>query len=457
MENRMRRFRNLLLLLLLAVLAAGHYLYWYAPRERAAAPEAGGLPARLLGSGAYDACFWAPYPHQNLAQLQGAINNGAAWVAAVARVADVPAPVVPAFGPFTVPPASELAGCSDLDGDRFLIVTKVYPSLAAVARLSGRLAENPWLAGGEVTNVRNDGPVPVQRTLTIAWREGYWTVSAGGELPDLAAEDAPSAALPDSLALFRLLRGPSEFPTGTYRLRREAEDLVLALDRDDREGAPEPPRPELPRRVHPVLLAVAGPSWPAAEPKPLPPAAFALFDLDEASRSARISSLGSLPGAAVFNAPGEQRWGLPTQGIAGLVTKGLPKGNAGGWRIIAVDDASLGQAKILAPRLTALTAPEGEDAGGRLGDQGRLILGLWAQPRPAVKIVSEIRKVLEGIPLVAQSQVRKWRDWETLLRPLAVCQGLELTATQSPPSFRLVLQRCGEDARATPAAPGKSS
>ncbi|HJX30062.1 MAG TPA: hypothetical protein VJ885_19330, partial [Thermoanaerobaculia bacterium] len=227
----MRRFRNLLLLLVVVALAAGHYLYWYAPRERAAAPEAGGLPARLLGSGAYDACFWAPYPHQNLAQLQGAIDNGPAWVAAVARVADVPAPVVPAFGPFTVPPASELAGCSDLDGDRFLIVTKVYPSLAAVARLSGRLAENPWLSGGEVTNVRNDGPVPAQRKLTIAWREGYWTVSAGGELPDLAAKDAPSATFPEGLAVFRLLRGPSEFPTGNYRLRREGEDLVLALDR----------------------------------------------------------------------------------------------------------------------------------------------------------------------------------------------------------------------------------
>lgn len=445
----MRRFRNLLLLLLLVALAAGHYFYWYAPRERAAAPEAGGLPARLLGSGAYDACFWAPYPHQNLAQLQGAIDNGAAWVAAVARVADVPAPVVPAFGPFTVPPASELAGCSDLDGDRFLIVTKVYPSLAAVARLSGRLAENPWLAGGEVTNVRNDGPEPVQRVLTIAWREGYWTVSAGGELPDLTARDTPSVvSFPASLAVFRLLRGPSEFPTGNYRLQREGEDLVLALDRD---GSPEPPRPDLPRRVRPVLLAVAGPSWPAAEPKPLPPAAFALFDLGEESRSARISSLGSLPGAAVFNAPGEQRWGLPTQGIAGLVTKGLPKANVGGWRIVAVDETSLGQARLMAPRLTALTSPDGEEAGGRLGEGGRLILGLWAQPRPAVKIVSEIRKVLEGIPLVAQSQVRKWKDWETLLRPLAVCQGLELTATQSPPSFRLVLQRCGEERPAVPA------
>lgn len=436
----MKRFRNLLLLLVLAALAAGHYLYWYAPRERAAAPEAGGLPARLLGSGAYDACFWAPYPHQNLAQLQGAIDNEAAWLAAVARVAEVPAPVVPAFGPFTVPPASELAGCSDLDGDRFLIVSKIYPSLAAIARLSGKLAENPWLSGGEVANVRNDGPVPVQRTLTIAWREGYWTVSAGGELPDLSSREAPSVTFPEGLAVFRLLRSVSEFPVGNYRLRREGEDLVLALDR---EGPSAPPRPELPRRVHPVLLAVAGPSWPAAEPEPLPPAAFALFDLDEASRSARISSLGSLPGAAVFNAPGEQRWGLPTQGIAGLVTKGLPKGSANGWRIVAVDETSLHQAKILAPRLTALTAPEGD--GGQLDDQGRLILGLWAQPRPAVQIIAEIRKVLEGIPLVAQSQVRKWRDWETLLRPLAVCQGLELTATQSPPSFRLVLQRCGEE------------
>jgi len=210
-----------------------------------------------------------------------------------------------------------------------------------------------------------------------------------------------------------------------------------------------PPEPDLPKRAHPVLLLVAGPAWPASEPKPLPPAAFALFDLDEASRGARISSLGSLPGAAVFNAPGEEpRWGLPAQGIAGLVSKSLPRGDAAGWKINAVDAASLRRAKALAPRLARLTSPQPD---GRLGDGGRLVLGLWAEPRPALQVIAEIRKILQGLPLVSRAQVRTWRDWETLLRPLGNCDGLELTATQAPPSFRLELERCGK-----PLTPGPS-
>ncbi len=438
----MKRYRGLLILLLLLALAVGHYLYWYAPRERAGAPEPEGLATRLLASGAYDTCFWTPFPHQNLGKLQGAIEDGAAWVGAVARVADLPPPVLPSFGPFTIPPAREIAGCSDLSGKRFLIVAKVYPALAAVAQLSGKLAGNPWLAGGEVKDVtepgaEGDDAEPSERVLTVAWREGYWTVSAG-EAPGLepsaaaAAPKPPAVTRTESLGIFRLLRDVSQFPLGDYALRREGEDLVLALDQ---EKPPPPPEPDLPKRAHPVLLMVAGPAWPASEPKPLPPAAFALFDLDEASRGARISSLGSLPGAAVFNAPGEEpRWGLPAQGIAGLVSKSLPRGSAAGWKINAVDATSLRRAKALAPRLARLTSPQPD---GKLGDGGRLILGLWAQPRPALQVVAEIRKILQGLPLVSRAQVRTWRDWETLLRPLGNCEGLELTATQAPPSFRL--------------------
>jgi hypothetical protein len=442
----MRRFRNLFILLLLIALVAGHYLYWYAPRERAAAPDPGGLPSRLLASGAYDACFWVPYPHQNLGQLQGAVGDGAAWVGAVARVADLPPPVLPSFGPFTVPPSREIAGCSDLSGKRFLLVAKVYPVLSAISQLSGKIADNPWLAGGEVRDVTGGGDDdgPSERVLTVAWREGYWTVSTGAT-PGLEPGGTQAAALPESLGIFRLLRDVSQFPIGDYVLRRESENLVLALAQ---EHPPVPPRPDLPERVHPVLLAVAGPAWPASEPKPLPPAAFALFNLDESSRGARISSLGSLPGAAVFNAPdGDPRWGLPAQGIAGLVSKSLPRGHAGGWKINAVDESSLKQAKMLAPRLAKLTSP---DPDGRLGDGGRLVLGLWAQPGPALQVVAEVRKILNGIPLVSRAQVRRWKDWETLLRPLARCQGLELTATQTPPSFRLELRRCG------PLTPGPS-
>lgn len=437
----MRRFRTLIVLLLLVALLVGHYFWWYAPRERAGTPEPGGLAERLLASGAYDACFWAPYPHQNLGKLRGAVQDGTAWVAALARVSGLPAPVLPSFGPFALPPSREIAGCSDLDGKRFLVVARVYPALAAIARAAGALADNPWLAGGEVQDIRGDAEGVDERVVRVAWREGLWTVGAG-EAPGLnAAGGSQPRAYPEGLGIFRLRRDVSEFPAGDYLLRRIGEGQIeLALDRPGSDSrVPVPDLPRTRKAAEPVLLAVAGPSWPAAEPRPLPPAAFALFDIDEKSRSTRISSLGGLPGAAVFHPPGEQRWELPTQGLAGLVTGSLPKGNAAGWKIVAVDRASLRRAKTLAPHLSALTSP---DASGSLSPDGRLVLGLWAQPRPALRVVAEVRKVLQGFPLVPREQVRRWKDLETLLRPLAACDRVSLTSTQTPPSFRLLFNGC---------------
>lgn len=436
----MKRFRKLALILLVLLLAAGHILYWYAPRERAAAPRPGSLPARLLAADAYQACLWVPYPHQNLGVLRGKLEDGAAWVSAVARVADLPPPVLPSFGPFTLPPSREIAACSDLSGDRFLLVADVYPLLAAVARLSGRLADNPWLAGGEIREVRGEGDQVRERVVRVAWREGMWTV-ASGEAPPLFEAGSPSPAkersYPENLAIFRLSRDVSDFPTGDYLLRRRGEDLEAALDREGPEGAV----PDLPREVRPVLLAVAGASWPAAEPRPLPPAALVLFDIGKEGEGGGPSfgPFGSVPAMAVFHPPRTQRWELPTEGIAGLLTGALPKGNAAGWRIVAVDAASLRQAKALAPRLSALTSPDG---GGAAGDGGRLVLGLWVEPAPAVRLVSRVRKFLEKVPIAEPRQVQRWRDWETLLRPLAVCDRVSLAATRTPPSFRLRVHGC---------------
>src|SRR5829696_37277 len=82
-DPRMRRFVRLAIVLLVLAVLAGHIFYWYWPRERPGAPEAGGLPARLLASGAYGACLWAPFPHQNLGALAGSIDSGTAFVTAL--------------------------------------------------------------------------------------------------------------------------------------------------------------------------------------------------------------------------------------------------------------------------------------------------------------------------------------------------------------------------------------
>src|ERR1700716_624761 len=125
--------RLLLVVALGLLLLAGHVVYWYGPRARADAPDPRGaaVASRLAGSAA------AAEP--------------------------------PSFGPFEVPPASEIVACSDLRGGRVKVIARIYPIIAAVARLAGTLAGNPWLGGGEAGRV------------SVAWSGSQWTVTVGEE------------------------------------------------------------------------------------------------------------------------------------------------------------------------------------------------------------------------------------------------------------------------------------
>jgi hypothetical protein len=430
-SGAMRRLLRLAIPLLLVAVIAGHFFYWYWPRERASAPA--GLPARLLAAGEYGACLWVPYPHQNLGKLEGAIADGPAYLAAAARVADLPAPVMRSFGPFAVPPSSEIVACSDLDGDRFLLVARVYPALATVAKLAGRLADNPWLKGGTIREERGKRDEVQERALYVAWRDGYWTVRSGAEpaLPAAGAAEAPS--YPSSLGIFHLGEEVSDFPAGDYIFQRQGRDLDVTLA----GGAPVPPPPAFVESAGaPALLAVAGPAWPADAERPLPPAAMVLFDVK--GGGLHLGPLGDVPGIAVLNPPGEKRWAVPARGLAGLLAQNMPRGNASGWSVVAVDDTSLASAKALAPQISTLVPPAG--AAGQAA--GQLILGLWVKPRPALRLVSQFRKGLEKFPLADRRQVERWRNWETLLSPLAACERASVTATRSPSAFLLRLQEC---------------
>jgi hypothetical protein len=420
----MRRLPRLAIPLILALLAVGYLLYSYWPRERAAVPSE--VTARLLASGEYGACLWVPYPHQNLGKLEGTIDDPAAYLAAAARVADLPAPVIRPFGPFAVPPSREIVACSDLDGKRFLLMAKVYPGLAAVARLAGRLADNPWLRGGDIKEAQGTNDAVEERVLHVVWRDGYWTVRLGDE-PKPEGGSAP--AYPASLGVFHLGEEVSDLPAGDYVLQRQGEDLDATLLG---AAAPPPPPAFTQGADAPALLAVAGADWPADSEKPLPPAAMMLFD----SRGGlSLGPMGTLPGLAILNPEGEKRWGLPAKGLGGLLAQNLPNGNAAGWSVVALDDESLARAEALAPRISELAPPDGDG-------EGAMILGLWLRPEPALRRVSQFRKGLEKFPLAERRQIDRWRDWETLLSPLAACERASAVATRSPSAFLLRLHAC---------------
>jgi hypothetical protein len=438
----MRRLLRFGLVLLVLVLLAGHYLYWYGERERPMVPDPQGLPFRVFASGTYDVCLWTPYPHQNVGALGESVDDGAVWLGAAARLAGAPPPVLPSFGPFALPPSHEIAVCSDMDGKRYMAAARVYPVLGAVARLAGRIADNPWLAGGEVSEVEATGSGPIERRSRVEWRDDLWTLTSG-EAPDFGTAPAGTPKIDEPLlGMLHLREEVSQFPAGFYRLHRREGDLQMELERPSNEADAG-----LARLAgfdltalggdSPALLALAGPAWPADSDRPLPPAAFALFDTRD---GIHVNLLEDLPGAAVLHPEGTQRWQLPGQSVIRLLAGGLPKGNAAGWDVVALDTASLRRGRALAPRLSGLVPL---DSTGAAGSNGRLILGLWFQPGPTRQVVGRIRQVLQKIPLVDRDQVRRWRDGEIVLQPLAACQQVTLAATETPASFRLRFHRCG--------------
>ncbi len=405
----------------LLIATVAHYLFWYAPRERAASPRPGDAPERLLLAESYDAALWLAYPHQNLGALAGAVEEPAALAMAAARLAGVAEPRLFSFGPFAAPPARELTLASDLDGGRFSIAARVYPTVAVLARLAGTLAGNPWLAGGEL----EEGG----RRLRVAWDGTLWTVTAATTALPAVAEEPPgrSAGEAPALAVLRLGRSARGVPAGTYGLRRAGPGFVLAAagretpvlelelagtdavavafksgglpgEAEEPEAVePAPPaRPDLPPD-----LVLDRERRPEPEPEPAPPSqpegdrAGLLFD----SRRALV------PRVAVLFEPGHKRWKLPAEGLLKIAGERFPEGEAGGWGLVAIDDYAYERAAPLAPRLAGLR-------------DGRLAMGLWFRPAGTRPIVSQIAEVVAKVPLLNRRESRRWQDMALLLEAL---------------------------------------
>jgi len=420
--------KRILLYGLVGLALLGHALYWYWPRERMGRLDPESVAGKAFRSGAYDLCLWIPYPHQNIGAFAGTLPNGEKFFAAAARLAGAKAQKIPSFGPFTLPPSREIAACSDLEGQRLFLAARVYPFFGAVARLAGKVAGNPWLSGGEV---RRSTGIPGdfrERIFQVAWEDGYWTVRSGPEREIAPDPEAAKAVFPESLGLARLSRSFSPFPAGQYELRRVSSGIELSL-----VGGAEPPAPPIDyQRDDPVLLAIGGAEWPDGAERPVPPAALILYDIEG---GLRLGPLGVMPGAALFHPPERPRWSLPTGGLGKLLTDNLPKGEKAGWHILAFDDHSLERAESFAPTLARFVPPDGgEGAGG-------ISLGLWVRPGPALKLVRQIRRGLEKVPLINDDEIEPWQDGEILLDAFERDRHISLVSTRAPDGFRLLFEK----------------
>ncbi len=393
-----------MLLVLLAL--AGHLWYQYLPRVRPGVPASASRVAALLDDADFPAALWVPYPHQNLSHLGEIFGADPASTRAIARLAGLPSPGLPTFGPLALPPSSEIAIASDDVGERFVLVAQVYPTVAAFAKLAGRLAGNPWLYGGEI--------VVEGRPAEVSWQGNRWMVASSELAPNAAFEPAePAATRPAApgLAWIRIRQAVDPLPAGLYRLWESGGDLGITTASEARRGARAGSSAGLAGRLEALglfLLVYSGGQPALAEPAQ----ALAFFDQDD-------EKVMEMPRAAALHEPGTERWDLPGEGLLEFAQRPLTA-SADGWSIAAFDSISLSGARRIVPELNAVA-----------GD--RLKWGLWLDLQGGLAEVERIAVVLAEIPFVPRRQVERWNDARQALSPLAArYSDLTATVTEAP-------------------------
>lgn len=388
------RIRLWLLIGALGLLAAvGHWLFWYQPRLRPAAPG-DDLPGRLLASGDFDTAIWLAYPHQNLPSLATATGLDAGSLAASLRLAGLD---LPALDRMRLPPASSVAVA--VRDDRWMVAARVFPAAAGFVRLSGLLAGNPWFAGGRVGEV------------TVAWRGTTWIASTGPP-PTMDATldsplDSPIETGDRTPALARVhSRGQGDvLPNGSLRLLAGRDFVVLT------SGTAGSPLLEGGRRVldaaEGLLLVVAA----EAEGTPDAPTDQAMLLLPLAAGTDE----SELPRAAILHRPAGpgpddcRRWDLPGESLLKIAGHDRPQGAAAGWHADTTDALALGSALAAAPELRALSEAA----------TGLPRWALWLDVVPAAHELDRLARGVEGSPLVSRRERRRWLDAARVLRALA--------------------------------------
>lgn len=391
--------------LLLATVAHGRYWYW--PRERtgSASPRA---VARLAETG-WDAVLWVPYPHQNLGALERRIGDVRGWFALLAGESRGTAEQMPGFGPFAVPPARELVVATAEKGSRVRVELAAYPAVRWLARAAGKLARNPWLAGG---SVRWRGAADAR----VTWEGGVWVLTAGE--PAAVARAATDGVSGRALARLRLGHEVRLLPAGLYRLARGEQGLELLL------GEPPP------------LASVEIDA---------PPDAPAAWVLESEGRSGAVAqaawreagALDDFPALVVLGrGSGAPRLRVPGEEVLRLAGRSPATLHEAGFELRALSNREVVRGVELARRLDALLGREPE------------LRAAAGVDLPAVgEVARRMGRRLQGLPLIALAGFDPGRIAD-LAAPWEGCGVSRIEVRRRPARVRWVL--CPEPEPAAP-------
>ena len=396
----------------LVVLAlSGHWYYWYAPRARSGSLTPGASTTQfLLGADEVPLRLWIPFPHQNLGALERAADDlrGLSGVSSYALAQDLA--TLPSFGPFRLPPARDMVIAGSPDGDRILVAASVYPLVARLARVAGKLAGNPWLSGG---SVELQG-----RTVEVEWRDGMWLAAQG------SFESGNTRPVPDlepTYALLSLKRAFGPVPGGLYRL-----DVGETGWRIVKTG-PEVPRQagSLPRQIVPSELALVAASADPGPPRDTTLRTFVLL-AGEGGATEQISR------AVVGHRGLGERWPLPAEKLLSGLGFEVSEAAVGGWSLAAYDPSAIRDVADQISSINDLLGPMEEES---------LDLGIWMDLAAARGALDGLVRALNALPLPATEQVRMWTVAAHSLASLDSSGSLSLRIEGEPPGLELRFEK----------------
>lgn len=404
---------------LLILLAVVHYWTYLTPGERAGVPSPE-LVALWADAERFERALWIAAPHQNLGALDERVGDLSSYLEEVGRLAGSELPRLPSFGPFTMPPSSEVVLAWNGEGGSFVGAARIESGIGFLARLAGKLAGNPWLAGGEV---RSGG-----RLFHVRWQSSIWIVATATE-PALEGSARPAAEgvlTEPAIAWLRLSRPAGPVPPGRYRLARGEDGLEF------RAG-------EIPPDLHPAsdwsFPGVA--LWTSSTDRgPVGgPGALLLWEATE----------GAIPRVAVLQRGGGRAFRLPGESVLELLGAAEPAGRLG-WTVRATQKSARRDALLLVPWFERhLVRPGGR--GPWLASAGRLA------PAASVRTLGLLLESLRKLPLLPPAEIGRIEAAKRLLSPFQGCAAVSFEVWREPDGARLRLcSRAAEEGLAEGAA-----